>query len=83
MEPVSAIVLIGIVIIGITQFIKYLAPNINGAVTILVALGVGVLIALLDQYIGATDISIAEGVIAGFGAVGITTVVSKVNTRTI
>lgn len=82
MEPVSAIILISIVIIAITQLIKYLAPNINGAVTIVVAVVVGILIALIDQFIGATDITIAEGVLAGLGAVGITTAASKVNTVT-
>jgi len=82
MELVSSLVLISVVIIGVTQFIKYLAPNVNGAWTILVAVAVGVLIAVFDQFIGATDISIAEGVIAGFGAVGATTGLSLIGNKT-
>lgn len=74
----EAIFFIGLVIIAITQAIKYVAPKLNGAVTIVVAVLVGIVVALVDGLIGVTDISIAEGVVAGLTAVGITTTANKV-----
>lgn len=68
---IESVVFIGAVIIAVTQFIKSLVPNINGAVTIVVAVAVGVLVALLDKQIGVADISIAQGVMTGLAAVGV------------
>lgn len=73
----DAIFFIGLVIIAITQFLKLLIPKMNGAVTIVVAIVVGVVVALVDGFIGVTDISIAQGVVAGLTAVGISTVANK------
>ena len=69
---------IGAVIAGVTQFIKLVAPKVSGALTIAVAVGVGVLIALLDTEIGVVDLSVAEGVLTALGAVGVVAVAEKV-----
>lgn len=74
---VEATIFLGAVIIGATQFIKYLVPKVNGAATIAVAVVLGVLVAAFDTQIGVVDITIAEGVMAGLSAVGITTAASK------
>jgi len=73
----DASVFIPLVIIALVQLVKYVVPNINGAVTIVIAMVVGALIGLTDQFIGVTDVSIAHGVALGLGAVGITTVAQK------
>ena len=78
MEPVSTIAFIGLAIIAVTQAVKYVAPKVNGAVTIGVAVLIGVLVALLDQFIGLTDISVAEGILAALSASGVVTVAKKV-----
>lgn len=60
------------VIAGITQFVKSLSPNINGSVTILIAMVVGVVVALVDTQIGLPDVSMAQGIMYGLGTAGIT-----------
>lgn len=77
---VSAAIFIPLVIIGLTQGIKYLAPNIKGLLTIVIAIVVGIVIALIDQTIGVINISIAEGVIYALEAIGVTTALSKTST---
>ncbi len=79
---IEATVFIGAVIIGLTQGIKYLIPNITGWVTILVAIIVGVIVALTDQLIGVTDISVAQGLMIALASVGATTVASKIGVNT-
>lgn len=74
----EATVLIGALIIGLTQLVKYIAPKITGWVTILVAILIGVLVGLLDQAIGVVDITVAQGIVIALGAVGTTTVAQKV-----
>lgn len=74
---VDAIVFIPLVIIAITQMVKMVFPQITGFLTILVAFGVGVVVALVDRSIGVTDISIAQGLVYALGAIGITAVAAK------
>lgn len=69
---------IGAVIAGVTQFIKLVAPKVSGALTIVAAVAVGVLIALLDKEIGVVDLTVAEGVLTALGAVGVVAVAEKV-----
>lgn len=68
---VEAAVFLGAVIIAATQFVKFLAPNVNGAWTVLVAAGLGLLLALVDKEIGVTDITVAQGILLGLAAVGV------------
>lgn len=61
-------------IIAVTQFIKFLSPQVRGAITIVVAIVVGIVVAILDTHIGVNDISIAQGILIGLAAVGVSTV---------
>lgn len=74
---VSAAVLIPLLIVAFTQFLKQAVPNIKGFVTVLVALLVGIVVALIDGFIGVTDITVAEGIVFALEAIGITILASK------
>ena len=74
----EAIVVIGLLVIAITQSIKNLVPQIKGLLTVVIAIVVGVVIAVLDTSIGVLDITIVEGIVAGLQAVGVTTVAGKI-----
>lgn len=74
---VEAALFIGTVIAGVTEFVKYIVPKVNGAVTIAVAVLVGVVVALVDAQIGVTDINVAEGIMTAFGTVGVVSLVKK------
>ena len=71
-------IFIGAVVIAVTQLIKFVAPKVSGAVTILVAGLVGLAIALIDIQIGVVDLLPAEGIMIGLGAVGAVTLTEKV-----
>lgn len=68
---------IGLLIVAFTQMLKMAMPQISGFVTIIIALVVGVVVAIVDEAIGVIDVSIAEGVVAAFQAVGMSTLASK------
>lgn len=76
---VEGTLFIGAVIIAVTQAIRYLVPSVNGAVTIGVSALVGLLVALFDTQVGVVDMSIAQGLMTGLAASGVTTVASKVS----
>lgn len=78
MEVVEAAVFIPLAIIAATQAIKYVLPHVNGAVTIAVAVLLGVVLALVDNEIGVTDVTVAQGVMRGLESVGIVTVATKI-----
>ena len=67
----EAILFIGTVIAGVTEAIRYLVPQVNGAVTIAVAALVGLLVALVDVQLGLPNISLALGVSTGLGTAGV------------
>lgn len=67
---IEGIVFIGAAIIAATQFIKYLVPGVQDAVTIAVSVALGILVALVDQEIGVANLTIAEGIMAGLAASG-------------
>lgn len=77
---IEAALFIGTVIIALTQIIKYFAPKVSGVVTIFVSALVGLVIALLDVYIGVADVSIAQGILIGLGASGVVYTAGRVNT---
>lgn len=77
MEAVQASLFVPLLIIAATQIIKMVLPTVQGWVTIIVALLLGVLVATLDTHIGVTDISIAQGIVFGLEAVGISVAFSK------
>lgn len=73
----ESIVLIGAIIIAITQAIKFLSPKVTGIVTVVVALIVGVAVALVDVHIGVKDITVAQGILIALGAIGVHTTASS------
>jgi len=76
---VESTVFIGAVIVGITQFVKLIRDkDYRGALVIVLAVIVGVLVALLDVQIGVTNISVAQGVMVALGASGVVTVAEKI-----
>jgi hypothetical protein len=77
MELVQATLFIPLLIVAVTQIIKMFVPAVNGAVTIVVALALGALVALVDTHIGVADINVAQGIVLGLGAVGVTVLASK------
>lgn len=75
---VEGLFFIATLILAITQAVKLLFPDkVNGATTIFVAAGVGLLVALVDVQIGVQDLTIAEGILAGLSAAGIAAAASK------
>ena len=74
----EALFFLSVVIVALTQMIKMALPErIHGFVTILIALVVGVLVSLFADLLGIAETSIAEGIVAALGAIGITTAASK------
>ncbi len=74
---VEAAIFIPLVIIAITQMVKMAFPQITGFLTIVVAFVTGIVVALVDTPLGVADITIAEGIIASLGAIGITAAAAK------
>jgi hypothetical protein len=74
---VDAAILIPLLIIAVTQMVKMALPQVTGFVTILIALVVGVLVAVLDVPLGIADITVAQGLYLALGAVGITAIAAK------
>lgn len=77
---IDSVVFIGALIIAVTQAIKIVVPQVSGAVTIIVALLIGVLVALLDTSIGLVNISVAQGILIALASVGVHTTAAAVNT---
>lgn len=74
---VEAALFVPLIIVAVTQMFKMALPQITGFVTILVALVVGVVVALVDGPIGVTDISIAQGIVYALEAIGVTAIAAK------
>lgn len=68
---VDATLFIGAVIAGMTQLLKTTFPKISGSWTIVTAVLVGVLVAVIDKEVGVTDVTIAQGVMIAFGTAGV------------
>lgn len=78
---IDSIVFIVTVIAAVVQVIKYYVPKVSGAVTIIVAALVGLVVALLDTHIGIENISIAQGILTGLSAAGVVTIAKNVSTN--
>lgn len=74
---VEASLFIPLIIVAVTQLVKMGVPQIQGWVTVILAFVVGLVIALIDQLIGVTDISVAQGLVYALGAIGISVVAGK------
>jgi hypothetical protein len=69
---------LSVVIIALTQMVKMALPErVTGFITILIALVMGVLVSIFADFLGVLPTTIAEGIVAALGAVGITTATSK------
>lgn len=77
MELVQASIFIPLLIVAATQIIKMLLPTVTGWLTIVVALALGVGVALADTSIGVADISVAQGMVLALGAIGLSTLAKK------
>lgn len=75
MEALSSVVVVGLIVVGVVDAIKDLAPKVQGFVTVLVAALVGALWAVVDGHLGfVPDLTLAQGISAGLvasGAVGV------------
>lgn len=78
---VDSTLFIGALIVAITQVIKYIFHSVSGAITILVAMVVGGLVAFFAPALGIASMSIAQGVLIGLAAAGVHTVASSVNSK--
>lgn len=74
---VEGALFLGIVILAVTQLIKMANPNVQGWLTIIVAFAVGLVIALVDTFIGVQDMSIAQGIMGALTAIGIASTAKK------
>jgi hypothetical protein len=77
MELVQASLFIPLLIVAIVQLVKMALPTVTGWLTVVVALVVGVVVALIDTNIGVQNITVAQGIVYALGAIGISTAFSK------
>lgn len=75
---IEGAVFIGAVVVAVVDAIKSRVPQVTGEITVLVAGLVGGTIALVDKYIGVTDITFAAGVLAGLAAAGAVGVAKRI-----
>lgn len=74
---VEATLFIPLIILATTQLIKKAIPSVQGWLTIIVALLLGILVAVVDTEIGVVDINVAQGIVLGLGAIGLSVVANK------
>lgn len=77
----TSAVLIGAIIIAFVKAVKTLSPKVTGLLTMVVAVAIGMLIAVIDTNIGLDNISIAQGIWIALAAVGVHTLASDTNTK--
>lgn len=79
---VEGVVFLGAVIVAATQFVKFVAAafqkTVNGAITIAVAVLLGIVVALVDKEIGVMDITVAQGIMLALAAVGVHSTVREI-----
>lgn len=78
---IDSTVFIGAMIVAVVQAIKEVFPQVSGAITTLVAVVVGAVIALLAPHIGVASITVAQGMLTALASVGVHTVVSSVGRK--
>lgn len=69
---------VGAVVVAVVDAVKSLFPDVKGAITVLLAVAVGVLVALVDVEIGVADLTLAEGVMLGLAASGTVSVAKRI-----
>lgn len=74
----DSVLFLSVVIIALTQLVKMALPErVYGWITIIIAFVVGIAVALLAPVIGLADTTIAQGIVAALGAIGISTAFGK------
>lgn len=68
---IEGAIFLGAVIIAATQLVKYVFPQVHDAWTIVVAVALGILVALVDKEIGVVDLTVAQGIMLALAAVGV------------
>ena len=74
---VEATLFVPLMIVAVIQIVKMILPNVKGWLTIIVAIVLGVVVAMLDTHIGVTDITIAQGIVLALEAIGVTVLARK------
>lgn len=78
----TALMFLPVVIIALTQIVKEVFPDrIHGVATIVIAFVMAILTSIFSELLGLPPISMAESIVGALGAIGITTALSKVNTK--
>lgn len=74
----ESVVFLSVVILALTQLVKMALPEqVHGWITIIIAFAMGVLVALFAPMLGIVETTIAEGVVAALGAIGISSAFGK------
>lgn len=74
----EAVLFLSVVVIALTQLVKMALPQqVQGWITIIIALVVGVLASIFANWLGLLPTTPAQGIIAALGAIGITTAFGK------
>lgn len=81
MESIGTAAFIGLIVIALTQQIKFVSAQVTGLVTFIVAIVIGGVIGAMDTSIGLPDVTVAVGIWTAVSAVGAHTLASAVNTK--
>lgn len=73
----DTIAFLGVIILAATQLIKMAAPQVQGWLTIIVAVLLGIVVALVDVLIGLPDITVAQGIYSALFAIGVASAATK------
>lgn len=68
---VDANIFIALIIVALVEMVKMALPRVTGWITILIALVVGILVAVFSVPLGVVHITIAQGVVDALSAIGI------------
>jgi hypothetical protein len=76
---IEGVLFIGAVVAGVTQLAKFIRDKAWDRVgTVVIAVCVGILVALVDTEIGVVDLTVAQGIMIAFGAVGVVGTAEKI-----
>lgn len=74
----ESVLFLSVVILALTQLVKMALPEqVHGWITIIIAFVMGVLVALFAPALGLIETTIAEGIVAALGAIGISSAFGK------
>lgn len=80
---ITSTLFIGAIIVAITQVLKMLSPKITGLLTVVTAVVVGIVVALLSTPLGLDHITVAQGVWTALAAVGVHVVATNAPAKTV